>query len=59
MYELTILLDENNKIPLYEQIYVHIRDELRCGKITAYKTALHPIAGGALGRQPQYHSVGL
>jgi len=35
MYELTILLDENNKIPLYEQIYVHIRDELRCGKITA------------------------
>ena len=35
MYELTILLDENNKVPLYEQIYVHIRDELRSGKIAA------------------------
>lgn len=35
MYELTILLDENNKIPLYEQIYEHIRDELRSGNILA------------------------
>ncbi|MBQ8813321.1 MAG: PLP-dependent aminotransferase family protein [Lachnospiraceae bacterium] len=35
MYELTILLDENNKIPLYEQIYEHIRDEIRQGKIAA------------------------
>ena len=33
MYELTILLEENSKVPLYEQIYEHIRDEIRQGKI--------------------------
>lgn len=33
MYELTILLEENSRIPLYEQIYEHIRDEIRQGKI--------------------------
>ena len=33
MYELTILLEENSKTPLYEQIYGHIKDEIRQGKI--------------------------
>ncbi len=35
MYELTVLLDENGKEPLYEQIYRHIREEIRVGKIKA------------------------
>lgn len=33
MYELTILLEEHSKIPLYEQIYRYIREEIRQGKI--------------------------
>lgn len=37
MYELTILLEENGKEPLYEQIYRHIREEIRQGKIKAGK----------------------
>lgn len=35
MYELTVLLEENGKEPLYEQIYRHIREEIRQGKIKA------------------------
>ena len=31
MYELTVLLEENGKEPLYEQIYRHIREEIRQG----------------------------
>lgn len=37
MYELTVLLEENGKEPLYEQIYRHIRQEIREGKIEAGK----------------------
>ncbi|MBQ4564115.1 MAG: PLP-dependent aminotransferase family protein [Lachnospiraceae bacterium] len=37
MYELTVLLEENGKEPLYEQIYRHIREEIRQGKIEAGK----------------------
>lgn len=33
MYELTVLLDENGKEPLYEQIYCHIKAQIREGKI--------------------------
>ncbi|MDE7430671.1 MAG: PLP-dependent aminotransferase family protein [Lachnospiraceae bacterium] len=33
MYELTIQLDGNNKIPLYEQIYAYIKDEIKSGRI--------------------------
>lgn len=33
MYELMILVEENGSIPLYEQIYRHIREEIRLGKI--------------------------
>lgn len=37
MYELTVLLEENGKEPLYEQIYRHIREEIREGKIESGK----------------------
>lgn len=34
MRELTLELDVNNKIPLYEQIYEHIRNEIKAGNIS-------------------------
>ena len=39
MYELTIELDANKKIPLYEQIYAFIKEEIKSGRITC-KTKL-------------------
>ena len=33
MYELTIELDGNKKIPLYEQIYAYIKEEIKNGRI--------------------------
>lgn len=39
MYELTIVLDVNKKIPLYEQIYEYIKEEIKNGRI-ACKTKL-------------------
>ena len=35
MYELTVLLEENGKDPLYEQLYRHVREEIRSGRIKA------------------------
>lgn len=39
MYELTVELDANKKIPLYEQIYEYIKEEIKSGRI-ACKTKL-------------------
>lgn len=36
MRQLTIPLEENTKIPLYAQIYEHIKDEIKAGRIPAY-----------------------
>ena len=35
MYELTISLRQGDRIPLYEQIYEYIADEIREGKLLA------------------------
>ncbi len=60
MMELLIPLDSRSKKPLYEQIYSHIRAEIRNGALKAgERLPIHAGAGGAFESQPQHNADGL
>ena len=58
--ELIIPLDPQGKRPLYEQIYRHIKTEIRNGNFKAPDApSLHQAAGGKPKGEPQHDAASL
>ena len=58
--ELMVPIDNQSRLPLYEQIYQYMKEEIQSGRIPAgSRLPSTRISGRKSEGQPQYHSNGL